>query len=246
MTSSDSVRTHDIEIYVAENRYDEPKEITRQLVSMVEKSGRIQADSQVVDVGCAAGEFLYYMKKVLPQAQYLGLDFLEQLLEKARDKVPGVVFKQGSVLEENALPKDFADILFLQGVHSIFDTYEEWLDNIISWSKPGGKIYVFGPFNSHPIDVWVKYRPANAPESQPREKGWNMISEATIGRAIDERLGPGQYTFTPFQMPKDLEPKSDDCVRSWTEKREDGQRFFTNGLSLIINLQVLEINVPKK
>lgn len=68
-----------------------------------------------------------------------------------------------------------------------------------------------------------------------------MFSKASVSRYLEATLGVGKHTFTPFEMPFDLPPNPDDPVRSWTFLDGQNRRLFTNGLSLICNLEILEI-----
>jgi len=234
-------RTHDLEIYLNEERYQQPKEIFKVLVRRIQETGLLETGGTLCDMGCATGEFLYYARQHFPAACLLGVDVMPQLIARAREMVPGVEFQVGSVRERDTLPVHSVDVMVMQGVMSIFDDFETTLDNLLAWTRPGGRIYVFGLVNPWPVDVWIKIRRSDDPDPEHREPGWNIFSRASLGRFLDERLGPGRHRFTPFEMPFDLEPHPDDPVRSWTFRDASGRRLFTNGLCLLLNLEILEI-----
>jgi hypothetical protein len=58
-----------------------------------------------------------------PAATYWGYDVVPELLAKAREKVPGVTFSQGSVLERSLLTNGSLDVAFMIGAHEIFDDF---------------------------------------------------------------------------------------------------------------------------
>ena len=165
-----------------------------------------------------------------------------ELLQQAVIRVPGVEFKSGSVLQSDLCSPHSVDLAFMLGVHSIFDSFEESIGNLIQWTRQGGHIYVFGLFNTHPVDVWVTYRLADDPNRKHREPGWNIFSKASVSMFLDNQIGAGKHRYIPFELPFDLEPNPSDPIRTWTFNDGLGSRRFINGLSLICNMEVLEIN----
>lgn len=239
--ASNIYRTHDKHIYLQENRYEQTKEAFKLLVNLAKESGVLKGRATVSDFGCAAGEFLYHLHHEVPNADCYGYDLLPELLDKAKAGVPGVTFLAGSVLDSNLLSPNSTDLAFMFGVHSIFEEFEPCISNLIKWTRPGGRVYILGLFNKFPVDVWVKYRMVDDPDHDHREPGWNIFSKTSVSKFLDDSVGSGNYTFTPFEMPFDLEPNPADPVRTWTFSDADGRRLFTNGLSLICNLEILEI-----
>ena len=55
-------RTHDKDLYLKESRYKNPKEIFQNAVSILSNSVEL-SELTCVDVGCAAGEYLYYLNE---------------------------------------------------------------------------------------------------------------------------------------------------------------------------------------
>lgn len=235
-------RTHD-KLYLDEARYENTKECFKVCARLAMLSGALKDGATVADFGCAAGEFAYYLKKVMPTAQIVGYDLLPELIEKARNEVPGVTFEVSSVLDRAALPESHVDIGFLIGVHTIFDDFEPCFSNLIHWCKPGGRLYVFSFFNDHPLDVLVKYRHSTDYGRDVWESGWNIFSQASIGRYLEAHPKVRAHHFHPFEIGLDLAPNPDDPVRSWTVPQIDGRRMITNGLCLVQKQSVLEIEL---
>jgi len=234
-------RTHD-KLYLTENRYEKPKEMFSVVANLAIASGALQERSSIVDAGCAAGEFLYYLVNTMPNAVYKGFDILPELIEKAKSKVTGVSFFTGSVLDESTLLESSVDTMFLLGVHSIFDDFRTCFANMIRWTRKGGYVYIVGLFNPYPVDVWVKYRLASDGDIDHLEPGWNIFSKASVSRYLDS-LGVSQYRFIPFNLSFDLLPHDNDPIRTWTFQTNAGIRLFTNGLLLLVNLEILEIKI---
>jgi trans-aconitate methyltransferase len=139
-----TLRTHDL-LYLNENRYEGTKESFKfTLKTALEFSDRMPRS--ILDVGCAAGEFPFFLVRAIEGAHIHGMDVMPELVEKARQVVPEAEFFVGSVLDPEATSGAF-DMVFLVGVHSIFDEIEPWLSNLLKWTNPGGTVAVFGLIN---------------------------------------------------------------------------------------------------
>ncbi|MDQ7248810.1 class I SAM-dependent methyltransferase [Dongia sedimenti] len=239
-----TVRDHD-KLYLAEQRYDKPKEIFKFMANCIEQGGRVPPEGAVVcDVGCAAGELAYYLRMIWPQARVVGYDLLPELVERARSVVQGAEFNVGSALDPDLMPEAFADVIFMSGVLSIFDEYKTALDNVVSWLKPGGRAIVFGIFNPEPVDVIIRSRASDAGQDAPWETGWNVFSTRSISGFLERHPARPESVFHRFSLPIDLPQNPDDPLRSWTIPLADGNRMIVNGLCLVHHFMALEIRRP--
>ncbi|KAF5046791.1 class I SAM-dependent methyltransferase [Desulfovibrio oxamicus] len=233
-----SSQTRDREIYLHENRYEQPKEIFKHLAALVADRVGVPPGAKVCDAGCAAGEFLYHFLKVHPQAIGTGFDLVPELVEKAQSMVPAARFSVGSVTDAARMEAGSQDFVFMNGVHSSLPEIKPALETLVGWTKPGGRVYLFGIFNPYPLDVASRYRAAGDAGD------WTTLyihSRAGVSRCLDDLLGPDRHTFEPFLLDVDVAPVSDNPFRSWTFRDESGQRLLTNGLCTLINCYVLEI-----
>ena len=236
-------RTHDKALYLAENRYGKAKELHKAVASVLVERGLVREGSVVLDVGCAAGEFLYHLARRLPGVRLLGFDLVPELVDKARAMVPEAVFHQGSLLDADACATDSADAVVAIGVHTLFDDPAPMLDNMLGWVLPGGSVVLAGTFNPDPVDVWLQCRRAHGPDDGHRETGWNVWSRLTMERLVTERLGPGRCDFTPFELPMDLPRHEDDPLRTWTVRLDDGSRLLVNGLTSVRYMDIMVVRV---
>ena len=129
-------RTHDKDIYLAERRYEQPKEPTKTIVELVTRFSWASAECTVADFGCAAGEFLYWFNRTSPKAYCTGYDVIPELLARGREEVPSVGFLSGSVLDSGLIQDASLDIAFMFGVHSMFDEFEPCLGNLLQREPP--------------------------------------------------------------------------------------------------------------
>lgn len=236
-------RTHDA-FYLQENRYGKPIEAHKFVMKTIAESFDLQrSDLVICDVGCAAGEFLYFMRSLAPNAVLEGYEFLPELVEKARHNVERVNFSVASVLDRHSLETNHSDLTTLIGVHSIFDEFETCFGNLIDWTRPGGSVYVFGMFNHFQIDVFVKYRESKNYRSECLESGWNMFSVESVSNYLKKHPKVASFRFVPFEIGLDVPQNPNDCVRGWTEQYASGRRMITNGLCLIQPIQILQISL---
>lgn len=233
------VRKHDKQ-YLRLNRYDRPLEIFKSCGRFVSARPAI---STVLDVGCAAGEFLYYLRATYPQHSYQGLDLLPELVEKANSMLGGGV-KAGSVLDRSNFDGGHFDLVFMLNAHMIFDDLKSLVENLIYWCRSGGQVIIAGAFNPDPADVWIRYRLSDTPVVGDLETGWNIHSIATVGRLIDSLIGIGAYEVFPFHVPIDIQKDPADFLRQRTIKDDEGRRWLVNGLSQLVQMYILVINLP--
>lgn len=232
----DGVRTHDY-IYLDE-KMDQPKESFKFIVQYAENYLNSIEIPVVLDIGCAAGSFLDYFKKLYPNAIIDGLDIVPDLLEKARKKVQSAHFVQGDIsgfISELGLKK--YDAVFMSGVHSIFDDLEPVFDNIVSLLKSNGRAYVFGIFNPEPLDVIIRSRRSNTTDAW--EKGWNLFSIDSVSHLLAAKNL--KYHFKEFLISIDIKKHEDDPLRSWTVDLAGGKKIIQNGLQLVHPFYLLEI-----
>lgn len=248
------LRTHD-ELYLREDRYEAVKEsfkfegnliadkrkvILEQRVEAVESEEYQRIN--ISDWGCAAGEFIYYLKKIFPKDRIVGFDILPQLIAKANANVNDVDFHIASILDRSSASENEFDISIANGILTIFDDFIPVLKNLLHWTEPGGAIFIDGLFNDYPCDVNVKYNLSENYNSGFLESGWNIFSKKTIADFLSKHELVSNFIFHDFKIQIDL-PKKDDPIRSWTEKNQDGSRFITNGLCLIQPQSILQIDL---
>ncbi len=230
-------RTHD-RFYLNENRYVAVREHFKFCRSFIRTS---ESSRTMLDVGCANGEFQYFLVREFPADRLIGLEHLPELVEKARKEVPQAEFLVGSVLESVDFEEQSADVTTMVGVHSIWDDPFPAFDNLIHWTKPGGRVIVFGLFNPYAVDAFVRVRTPDQPEDH-RESGWSVISAATTAAYLKRHPRVKNFNFTPFNISIDLLAK-DDPLRSWTQTLNDGSRQIINGIGLIHCFQALVVDL---
>ncbi|MDO8494712.1 MAG: methyltransferase domain-containing protein [Deltaproteobacteria bacterium] len=95
---------------------------------------------EILDVGCGTGSLEVKLLPKVPQAQVLGIDISEEMLEQARKKMaayPSVVFRAGDFLRADLPPEKF-DVAFALSNFHYFADPEAVLRKIHRHLKPGG------------------------------------------------------------------------------------------------------------
>lgn len=227
-------RTHD-EFYLKLDRKASPKEyfkfVHRQVSQCCNPDGL-----QVVDIGCATGDFLHFLSLLYPRAQLHGYDVLDSLLSRAATEVPSASFSRVDISDAARQPESQKfDIAFMLGVHSIFDDLH-WLTNALDLLNPGGHFFCFGLFNPVDVDVFIKARKCG---TQSLEPGWNVMSCTTVLEHLNALGHAGD--FTPWQISIPVPPTNGDPYRSWTVPQVDGSFEIRNGLQLVHTFQLLHV-----
>jgi len=234
-------RTHD-KFYLDENRYNQPKEMFKFIANKAFSEESRDSNFKIADFGCAAGEFLFYLNQILPNASLIGIDILPELLDKCSRFVPAAKLKEGSILDGDIQPENYFDKTFLIGVHSIFDEFETCLNNLVKFTKIGGAAYVAGMFNPFPVDVIIKYKESKNINKDIFESGWNIFSQESVSRFLVNHQKVKSFSFIPFEINMSL-VRQQDVIRSWTIQCSKGKHLITNGLCIIQPIFLLEIQL---
>lgn len=237
-------RFSDDAIYLNEDRYETPKEIFKFIASLMEKN-LSKTGSKILDVGCATGELIYYLKKRFNTLNFTGIDVSEKMIHKAKIKMPSETFICTNILAQplnsSIIGTQKFDFIICSGVLSIFDDLELPLNNLLSCLNPGGFLYIESAFNKEPVDVILRYRTTTQGNS-PWESGWNVFSVNTAENIL-KKFGIKEWNWFDFRMPFDI-LKVNDPMRTWTIKTEDNPFQLINGAAQLVDLMVLEVKKP--
>ena len=226
MKDVEKVRTHD-KLYLSEDRKHTPKEYFKFILKEIDFE--FAKNASVLDVGCATGDFLWFMGENFPDAKLVGVDIDDELIQRARGEVPNADFIRANIIEDK-LDQRF-DLIFMLGVHMIFDEIEEWLDPMVGLLKrqKNSTVNIFGMFNPEDLDVIIRSRSSSS--DGPWETGWNVVSKKSV-RDYCENKG-WECSFKDFQIEIDIEKNESDPLRGYTLMMKDDRRLVVNGLQLV-------------
>jgi trans-aconitate methyltransferase len=221
--------------YLSEGRKDAPKEYFKFLADLV--SNQLSLPSvRVLDIGCATGDFLYYLHSLHPQASLTGTDISPEFLAVAKDVVPNATFRIADISTGKNLPNEKFDIVFMNGVNYLFSDYGSYLRNIISLTARTA--YVFGVFNPEDLDVFAHVKRSGDPASVT---AWNLISRRSINLFLDGL--DVKHRFIDWELTMANPRRHEDPIRSWTVATKEGNPLVVNGMQFIHRFAVLQIDV---
>lgn len=224
-----------LETYLDDDRYAEPKCIFRTLARLMEEAGA--TSGRFLDVGCATGELIYFLKQRFTGLEFTGVDKQPEFLERARSqpRLRDVSFVQGDALAfRDAEP---FDVVSCFGVISIFEAFEPLLANLLANTRKGGRIFVHGLFNDVDIDVRLMYRDHH--NRKDWNGGFNIFSLIQVGNWLESHAA--SWRAVPVELDVDIAPRQDFPHRAYTVKLESGRRATANGLCLMLPEKILEI-----
>ncbi|MDI9817765.1 MULTISPECIES: class I SAM-dependent methyltransferase [unclassified Legionella] len=227
--------------YLIDGWTQQPKEMFKFLASQME-SLIFPENANLLDIGCATGELIHFLSTQFKEINYTGTDVFDDLIVECKRHQPDKTFLNASVMN---LPESFEkkfDIITVVSVISIFDENElaTFWDNLFRVVKDNGVIFLLSPFNEFGVDCEIRHRKRIDNITGDWEKGWNIFSQETIIEHIKNRCKSWQ--FTPFKFDLELSPRKDP-VRTWTMKTEKNEKQLVNGLKLMIDHYLLQINV---
>ena len=219
-------------IYLKENYYKKPKQ---QFFFIKNNILKIKKKGKLLDLGCAKGEFIFFLEKYLKNFDYFtGIDYSKNLIAEAKRKNKS---KNINFLVKNAenfkLNKKY-DIIIIAGLISYFDDPLKLINCSIRHLNKNGYIFIMDKFNENNVDLIVKYR--NNKISKKFAKGWNFHSIQTIDNIfLKKRLK--KKNSKKFELDIPLKPKNDPG-RSFKIKTNYGN-YFANGFNQYFNLTLL-------
>lgn len=237
--------SQDKEERIIQNRqiaaYLEPREFKQheqELLAMIQIDYP-QFNGHMLDIGCATGNFIQAMQAHYPEANYTGIDISADLISIARTRLTedNVYLLVEDVLRYQ--PVTTFDMIIASGVLSIFEEFEPVLDRWLSWLKKGGRVYIFGRFNSRNIDTIIRFR--NNYVGGDWEGGLTSYAVHTVANYLEAR--GFRYTFKRFYLNVELAER-DDPIRTYTIPCVDGSRLVVNGANTIAEHYFLTISKP--
>jgi len=231
-------RLADKDIYLKEDRFESPKEFFKLGYREILKD--LPECQSVLDVGCATGEFLYFLTRQLPRIQRVaGIDIVPDFFEIAKKRIPNAQFVVGDIDKRGFPEIGRFDFVALLGVLGANFHPEQVIDNLFSAVSPGGMIYIISNFNQDPVDVHAICRRSGV--SEQWETGFNIYSIRTMERLVSKHRGTVEWV--DFRLPFSL-PKQTDPLRGWTEPFRDNPYTVFYGSSQYTNLRFMKIRAP--
>ncbi len=208
------------------------KQREREMLAMIRRDYP-DFKGRVLDIGCGRGDFLKEIGRAFPDAQCVGIDNDKGLVEEAREGVYISCFVADALEWE---PADSFDILVASGILSCFENFEPPLAKWLSWLRSGGRLYIFGRFNTADIDTIVRTR--NKVMNEDWKSALTSYARFTVGGWLGDR--GWKHKFQRFYLYLDI-PKDGNPINSYTVKCADGTRMVVNGANTVAEHYFLTI-----
>lgn len=218
-----------------EDYYKEPKEIFKFVKKYIDIYLKKDIDISLLDVGCAKGEFLYYMKNNAHNIKSMdGVDLLPVLIDAAKsfEGLKGVDFFCESA-GAYKLEKKY-NVVTMLGLISAMTNIDDVFTASSKHQNSGDLLFILSRFNNHNVDVYHKF------SNSYKGNDFKMTvsySKETVNNLLNQN-GYSLLDDVRFNLPFDIEEGTKDPIRSWTVKTDSGRRF-KNGLGLIFDLDML-------
>ena len=188
------------EIYLNEDRYDTPREYFK-LVGNQIKQGPL------LDIGCANGAFIHYLRSVNFRQYCTGIDISQKMINAAATKMLDGKWVCADFLNYGSKTYDNVTMF---GVLSTMPSAREALTAAANYVAPGGCLFVFSAFNSYPLTVSSTITNHSTGKVLTRTIHSRKECEATLAGS----------SWIDFNMPFAIE-KTPDPMRSWTVEMDD-------------------------
>ena len=242
MHFGNSERTHDL-LYVTEDQFSIPKEYFKETISIIQTLYPCSDSGlRLLDIGCAAGDFLRYASSVLTDIEFAfyGTDVIPELINEAKKRLPTGIFTVSDITDPQIslakINNTQFDVITMLGVHSIVDDIT-CIERILEALAPNGCAILYGIFNPMPYDVLIRVKKSGETDQEP---GWNVHSQKTVSELVSGKGFIASFIdYEPnIMIPIDLK----DYLRTWTIKlgvngneipESNRKHLFTNATRII-------------
>lgn len=227
--------------YVTTGRYEIPKETFKQALAKVESMADINAPLSLVDIGCANGEFLYYIKKQHSNWKLTGFDPTKSFIEvgKTIEGLSGVRLEVKSLAQAAGENETF-DVIVCAGTFQIFPEPEKPLQQLLNLCKNNGVIVCDGLFNKYDIEVKTIFCDHSRIEGEGLWRSdYHQHSQKRLRKFLK-----GKARSVSFQEVVMIDlPFNPDAphINEFTFKDAKGKNLITNGLNMIVNPTIMAI-----
>ena len=112
-------------------------------------AARIDFDvpKQILDIGCGPGNSSAVVKSRFPKSEVLGVDYSDDMLERAGKDYPDISFRQLDISKDDWELEQKYDIVFSSACFQWVPNHKIILTKCMDILKPGGKLAVHIPIN---------------------------------------------------------------------------------------------------
>lgn len=188
-------------IAYAQADFAEPHE---KFVDLFCQSHPYAAPRQVVDLGCGPGDITRRFARRFPEAQLLGVDGSQAMLDAGRPIIDGLAYKdrmrfvQGYLPGATLDPPKFDTVISNSLLHHLADPAALWT-SINAYAAPGATVFVMDlmrPESKDVAEAMVKLHCADEPEVLQKDFFYSLLAAYRVDevRAQLDAAGLGNLT----------------------------------------------------
>lgn len=238
MNKSNKYGYYDINSYLkTEYKF---KETEKFIIKHFKKKNNKSYD--LLDLGCGNGNFINFVKKIFTNWNFTGVEYNKKLFSVCKNRLgkhKNIKFINLDILKTFNDKKKY-DVVILNGVLGIFNEIhaKKLIYKILNLTNNKGEIFIISQFNDYGVDVIPKFRINTSKSTSSWCGGWNIYSKKTIQNWLSNK--DVSYKFYKWKMPFKIK-KNADPIKSWTINNHKNEKILTNGIGLLINLELLKI-----
>lgn len=113
-------------------------------IPLFQRMGLDVRDKDVLEIGCGNGHGAYLLNQSSPRS-YVGLDVMEEQVEKARQRYPHYQFLAQDATDLSQFGEASKDVVIIFGVLHHIPEWRKVIDEIRGVLRPGGSFFVEEP-----------------------------------------------------------------------------------------------------
>ena len=229
---------------ISADRIKTPKFIYRKSYEFILGARKDPVISNWLDVGCANGEFLYFLSSENPNIEFLGVDITPEFIAVAKElnvNQQNVEFQIQDIFDTP--PEVQYEVVSCLGTFQIFPNPERLLNTLVDRVAPNGQLIISARFNPHDVSAVITYKDDSTEAGRNIWRcDFNIHSEYWISEMLSKRSDIKNFYFQYPIMDTQI-PKKDNAphINMWTIDRPDQGFDITNGMKANFNPSFLVI-----
>ena len=217
--------------YLNLKRLKKPKDDFFTCLKIIKKEIKTKNNS-ILDVGCANGEFLHFLKNNLKNNNYFGLDTNKKFLKIAKKNffLKDVIFIKKDLFKFKS--KDKFDLVICMGVSHLLKDIKKLIQKLISLTNKNGFLIVDGFFNKYDIDTITYYKDYSLKQKKIWKCDFNQFSKKNLITFLKKKKYK-KFNFYEAKLKSKITKKHKIKPHHfvWTEKTSNSNNV-TNGTNI--------------
>lgn len=199
---------------------------------------------KILDTCCGIGHLIYFLNKISPSSQFVGIDKKRYLIEEARKLCginnPNITFKTIDVYKLSKYFKKEFDITINWKTLSWLSKYEKAVEEMMKVTKKF--IFLSSLFYEGDIDFEIKVREYHKEAGKRGFSSYYNTYSLPRFKKFCYQLGAKKIKVYDFEIPIDLPKPPLNQMGTYTLKLENGKRLQISGV-VLMNWKIIQIEI---